>query len=93
MSELSWYSVKEDSSLYHYGVSVSKGKKILLDKEQADLHGSKRVEACEAPKENSEVAVLAEYQEWIKSKSLDANPKAATTSESKTVADKTKRAT
>jgi hypothetical protein len=87
MSELSWYSVKEDSSLYHYGVSVSKGKKILLDKEQADLHGSKRVEATTEPVDNSEVAVLAEYQEWVKAKTV------AKTSESKTVADKTKRAT
>jgi hypothetical protein len=64
MSDLTWYAVKENASVYHYGVAVEAGKKILLDKEQADLHGTAHVESCEAPKDSNEVAVLSEYQEW-----------------------------
>jgi hypothetical protein len=70
MSELNWYTVKQDSSLYHYGVSVPKGKKILLDKDQADLHGlGDRVEQSDPPKNSSEAAILSEYQHWVENNS------------------------
>jgi hypothetical protein len=64
MSELTWYAVKENSTIYHCGVSVAKGKKILLDENQADLHGSERIESCDPPQDSTEVAVLSEYQKW-----------------------------
>jgi hypothetical protein len=64
MADLSWYAAKENSSVYHFGVEVAPGKKILLDKQQADLHSTTHIESCDPPKKSNECAVLSEFQEW-----------------------------
>lgn len=64
MADLIWYAAKENSSVYHFGVEVAPGKKILLDKLQADLHSTAHIESCDPPKDSNECAVLSEFQEW-----------------------------
>ena len=66
-----WYQNRMESGVTHRGQNIPKDKKLYLSDAQAKLHNGKqeKVAKTKPPKDEKEVAVLADWEEFKASKS------------------------
>lgn len=61
-----WYQNRMAESVNHRGQNIPEGKKVYLSEAQAKLHNARteKVAKTDAPKDQKEVGVLADWEEY-----------------------------